>query len=113
MRISTNAYEKGFNSLKLLGTILIRLFKAELPIIKNAQVTLYTDPKKIEEPHANAMDVYGARDERARGLHDEDVDMYYGCVYMFPFRNKAKYVKVLPPRMLVASLLTELLYVEV
>lgn len=80
MRISTSAYEKGFNSLKLLGTILIRLFKAELPIIKKAQVTIYTDPKKIEEPHAMAMKVYDARDERARGLHDEDVDMYYGCV---------------------------------
>ncbi len=80
MRISTAAYEKGLNSLKILGTILIRLFKAELPIIKQAQVTFYTDAKEIEAPHAMAMKVYDARDERARGLHDEDVDMFYGCV---------------------------------
>ncbi|MGQ4872438.1 MAG: CO dehydrogenase/CO-methylating acetyl-CoA synthase complex subunit beta [Promethearchaeia archaeon] len=80
MRISKQAYEKGLNDLKMLGTVLIRLFKAELPIIKKAQVTLYTDPEKIQEPHAMAMKIYEARDERARGLHDEDVDMFYGCV---------------------------------
>jgi len=80
MRISTAAYEKGFNSLKMLGTVLIRLFKAELPIIKQAQVTIITDPEKILEPHAMALKVYEQRDERARGLHDEDVDMFYGCV---------------------------------
>jgi acetyl-CoA decarbonylase/synthase complex subunit beta len=80
MRVSKKAYEKGFNSLKFLGTILIRLFKAELPIIEKAQVTLYTDAKEIEKSYAMAMEVYNKRDDRARGLHDEDVDMYYGCV---------------------------------
>ena len=80
MRVSIQAFEKGLNSLNMLGTILIRLFKAELPIIEKAQVTFYTEAKKIEDAHAMAMDVYSARDERARGLHDEDVDMYYGCV---------------------------------
>jgi len=80
MRLSIQSYEKGFNSLEILGTVLIRLFKAELPIIKQCQVTLITDAEKIKEPHAMAMKVYEARDERARGLHDEDVDMFYGCV---------------------------------
>ncbi|MBD3254396.1 MAG: CO dehydrogenase/CO-methylating acetyl-CoA synthase complex subunit beta, partial [Candidatus Lokiarchaeota archaeon] len=80
MRVSTQAYEKGLNDLKMIGTVLIRLFKAELPIIKKAQVTLYTDPKEIEKPYEMAMDVYNKRDERARGLHDSDVDMFYGCV---------------------------------
>jgi len=80
MRISKQLVEKGFNSLKMLGTVLIRLYKAELPIIKQAQVTLITDAKEIEAPYENAMKVYNARDERARGLHDEDVDMFYGCV---------------------------------
>jgi acetyl-CoA decarbonylase/synthase complex subunit beta len=80
MRVSIKAYEKGFNSLKFLGTILARLFKAELPIIEKAQVTLYTDAKEIEKPYAMAMDTYNKRDARARGLHDEDVDMFYGCV---------------------------------
>ncbi|MFX0075319.1 MAG: CO dehydrogenase/CO-methylating acetyl-CoA synthase complex subunit beta [Candidatus Hermodarchaeota archaeon] len=80
MRISQAAYDKGLNSFNMLGTILIRLYKAELPIIEQAQVTFYTDAKKIEEPFDVAMEVYNKRDERARTIHDEDVDMFYGCV---------------------------------
>ena len=80
IRISIKAFEKGFNSFQMLGTILIRLFKAELGIIKKAQVTIYTDPKLIEKPHKMAMDIYNKRDERARTIHDDDVDMFYGCV---------------------------------
>ena len=80
MRISKKAVEKGFNSLEMLGTILIRLFKAELPIIKKAQVKIITDPAKIEEPYEFALEIYEKRDERARTIHDEDVDMFYGCV---------------------------------
>ena len=80
MRISKTAVEKGFNTLDLLGKVLIRLYKAELPIIEQAQVTFYTDPKEIEAPYEMAMEIYGKRDERARTIHDEDVDMFYGCV---------------------------------
>ena len=80
MRISTSAFEKGFNSFQMLGTILIRLYKAELPIIEQAQVTFYTEAKGIEKPYELAMSVYEKRDERARTIHDEDVDMFYGCV---------------------------------
>ncbi len=80
MRISKAAFEKGFNSLKMLGTVLIRLYKAELPIIEQAQVTIYTDPKAIEKPYEMAMEIYNKRDERARTIHDSDVDMFYGCV---------------------------------
>jgi acetyl-CoA decarbonylase/synthase complex subunit beta len=80
MRISKTAFEKGFNSFEMLGTVLIRLYKAELPIIKKAQVTIYTDPEKINEPYDFALDVYNKRDERARTIHDEDVEMFYGCV---------------------------------
>ncbi len=80
LRISKNAVAKGFNSLEMLGTILIRLFKAELPIIKKAQVTIITDPAKINDPYDFALEIYEKRDERARTIHDEDVDMFYGCV---------------------------------
>lgn len=80
LRVSTSAFEKGFNSFQMMGTILNRLFKAELPIIEASQVTFYTDLKSIEKVHAMAMGVYDTRDERARGLHDDDVDMFYGCV---------------------------------
>ncbi len=80
MRISKTAFEKGLNSFDMIGTILIRLFKAELPIIKQCQVTIITDEKEIEKPYKMAMETYEKRDERARGLHDSDVDMFYGCV---------------------------------
>ena len=80
MRISKTTYEKGFNSLNMLGTVLIRLYKAELPIIKKAQVTFYTDPEKILEPYEFALEIYKKRDERARSINDDDVDMFYGCV---------------------------------
>lgn len=80
MRVAKTSFEKGFNSFKFLGTILIRLYKAELPIIKAAQVTFYTDVKSIEGPYKIAMENYNKRDERARGLHDEEVNMFYGCV---------------------------------
>jgi len=80
MRISKAAFEKGFNTFELLGQVLLRLYKAELPIIKQAQVTIYTDAKEIEKPYEMAMEVYKKRDERARSINDEDVDMYYGCV---------------------------------
>lgn len=80
MRISKKAVEKGFNTFNMLGTILIRLYKAELPIVKQAQVTFYTEAKGIEKPHAMAMEIYEKRDERARTIHDDDVDMFYGCV---------------------------------
>ena len=80
MRISKAAYAKGFDNFEMLGTILIRLFKAELPIIKSAQVTIITDPEKIKEPHEFALGIYEKRDERARSINDEDVDMFYGCV---------------------------------
>ena len=80
LRISKTAVEKGFNSFQLLGAVLIRLYKAELPIIEQAQVTFYTNEKEIEKPYAMAMEIYDKRDERARTIHDEDVDMFYGCV---------------------------------
>jgi len=80
MRISKKAVEKGFNDFQMMGTILIRLFKAELNIIEQAQVTIITDADEIDKYYDEAMSIYSARDERARGLHDEDVDMFYGCV---------------------------------
>jgi len=80
MRISKSAYEKGLNSFDMLGTILIRLYKAELPIIEKAQINFFTDLKGIEKPYEFAMSIYDKRDERARTIHDEDVEMFYGCV---------------------------------
>ena len=79
IRLSKKSFEKGFNSFEYLGKVLIRLFKSEMNIIEKIQVTFYTDPKEIEKLYDTAMKRYNERDERARGLSDDEVDTFYGC----------------------------------
>jgi acetyl-CoA decarbonylase/synthase complex subunit beta len=50
-----------------------------MPFIEKMDVTIVTDPEKVKEELAKAMAAYKARDERAKGLHDEQVDVFYGC----------------------------------
>jgi acetyl-CoA decarbonylase/synthase complex subunit beta len=78
-RISKKAYDKGFTSLVILGKVLAQLLKNELPIIERIQITFYTDPALIAPLYAEARRTYEKRDARARGLTDEDVDVFYGC----------------------------------
>jgi acetyl-CoA decarbonylase/synthase complex subunit beta len=80
VRISKASYEKGFNSFKIWGKVLGLLYKAELPIVEKIQITFISDPSKVEEMKEEALKVYEERDARARGLLDEDVDAFYGCV---------------------------------
>ncbi|HIE22689.1 MAG TPA: CO dehydrogenase/CO-methylating acetyl-CoA synthase complex subunit beta, partial [Candidatus Korarchaeota archaeon] len=61
------------------GKILERLFKSELPIIERIQITFITDPEEVEKRYQEALEIYEARDARARGLKDEEVDLFYGC----------------------------------
>jgi acetyl-CoA decarbonylase/synthase complex subunit beta len=79
MRLSKKSYQKGFNSFKLFGEVLMRLYKSEMPFIEKMQVTFYTDPEKVVELYAGAMEIYDARDARARGMSDDEVDVFYGC----------------------------------
>jgi acetyl-CoA decarbonylase/synthase complex subunit beta len=79
VRLSKKSFKKGFTSLQLLGKVLIELFKNELPIIERMQVTFITDKDAISSPYARALSTYEARDARARGLTDEEVDAFYGC----------------------------------
>jgi acetyl-CoA decarbonylase/synthase complex subunit beta len=80
LRLSKKSFQKGLNSLEYIGKVLHTLFKSELPIIEKMQVTFITDPKKVKELYAEALQIYEARDARARGLKDEEVDKFYGCV---------------------------------
>ncbi|MBS7251242.1 MAG: CO dehydrogenase/CO-methylating acetyl-CoA synthase complex subunit beta, partial [Candidatus Freyarchaeota archaeon] len=80
LRLSKASYKKGFNSFQFLGKVLTRLFKSEFPIIEKIQVTFITDPKKVSEWYKKALQIYEARDARARGMKDEDVTEFYGCV---------------------------------
>jgi acetyl-CoA decarbonylase/synthase complex subunit beta len=79
VRVSKKAYDKGFTSLVIVGKVLARLLKNELPIIECIQITFYTDPDLITPLFAEARRTYDERDARARGLTDEDVDVFYGC----------------------------------
>jgi len=80
MRLSKKSFEKGLNSFQFIGKVLHRLFKSELPIIEKMQVTFITDPEKIKPLYNEALQIYDARDARARGLKDEEVDKFYGCI---------------------------------
>lgn len=80
MRLSKKSLEKGLNSFEYIGKVLHRLFKSELPIIEKLQVTFFTDPEKVKGLYDEALQIYEARDARARGLKDEEVDKFYGCV---------------------------------
>jgi acetyl-CoA decarbonylase/synthase complex subunit beta len=80
LRLGKKSYQKGLNSFNYIGKVLHRLFKSELPIIEKMQVTFITDAEKVKELYIEALKIYEARDARARGLKDEEVDKFYGCV---------------------------------
>lgn len=80
IRLSRKAHDKGLNSLKWVGRALIMLYKRSLPIIEKIQVTFITDPAKLEDYYQQAVEIYKARDARARGLTEEQVEEFYGCV---------------------------------
>jgi len=80
LRINKDCAKKGFNSLKELGEIYNLLYTSEMSIIEKIQTTIITDPEKVKELLPHALEVYAARDDRARTLRDEDVDTFYGCV---------------------------------
>ncbi len=79
VRISKDSYNKGLNSLEEIGKILMFLFTSELDVIEKISITFVTDEKKVEELITKAREIYKARDERARGLREEDVEEFYSC----------------------------------
>jgi acetyl-CoA decarbonylase/synthase, CODH/ACS complex subunit beta len=79
IRISRKSFQKGLTSLVPIGKVLIRLFQSELSIIERIQITFLTDPAKVSGMAAEARQIYDARDARARGLSDEEVDTFYAC----------------------------------
>jgi acetyl-CoA decarbonylase/synthase complex subunit beta len=78
--LSKKSFQKGLNSFEYIGKVLHKLFKSELPIIEKVQITFITDPAKVQEMYPVALQDYEARDAKARGLKDEEVDKFYGCV---------------------------------
>jgi acetyl-CoA decarbonylase/synthase complex subunit beta len=79
IRLGKKSFQKGLNSFEPIGKVLYRLFKTELPIIEKVQITFITDPAKLSELYPEAVQAYEARDAKARGLKDDEVDKFYGC----------------------------------
>ncbi len=79
MRLSKKSYQKGFNSFNLLGEVLKRLYKSELTFIDKIQFTFMTDADTVKEWYGKALEIYEARDAKARGMSDDDVEVFYGC----------------------------------
>ncbi|MCJ7614299.1 CO dehydrogenase/CO-methylating acetyl-CoA synthase complex subunit beta, partial [Candidatus Bathyarchaeota archaeon] len=79
IRVSKKSFQKGLTSFTHIGKVLARLYKSELPFIEKIQMTFITDPAKVKEMYDQAMEIYEARDAKARGMKDEDVDTFYGC----------------------------------
>jgi len=78
-RISTEAMESGFKFEHLAKSLSI-LFKEEFPIIESISITVMTKKEEISQFLEMAREKYAKRDERARELSDEDVDVFYGCL---------------------------------
>jgi len=79
IRISKDAYAKGFR-LAHLGTILHAMLHQEFTaIVDRIQVKIYTRKEDVEKLLARAQKVYDERDERLSGMTDESVDLFYSC----------------------------------
>jgi acetyl-CoA synthase len=79
IRISNNAADKGFN-LEHFGKILHARFHGDFgAIVDKVQVTIYTDPPKVEEWLAKARIAYDYRNKRLADLTDDKVEEFYSC----------------------------------
>ncbi len=79
-RFSTFVYERGFNSLKVWGEMLIASYQREYEkIIEKIQITFFTEENKVNEWHEKATKIYCSRDDQVKSLSDERVDTFFGC----------------------------------
>jgi len=79
MRLSKKSFDKGFTSFKHMGEVLERLYKSEMSFIEKIQLTFITDPDAVKEWYDKALEIYESRDAKARGMSDDDVEVFYGC----------------------------------
>ena len=79
MRLNRDSFNKGVKSLQEIGRILMFLFTSELDVIERISITFVTDERKVEELLLGALRIYDERDEKARGLKEEDVQEFYSC----------------------------------
>ncbi|MCL4251431.1 MAG: CO dehydrogenase/CO-methylating acetyl-CoA synthase complex subunit beta [Anaerolineae bacterium] len=79
IRISTAAADKGFN-LEHFGKILHARLHADFgAIVDKVQVTIYTEPDKVQDWLAKAREAYDYRNKRLADLTDDAVNEFYSC----------------------------------
>ncbi len=79
IRISKDAFNKGFR-LKHLGIILHAMLHEEYSaIVDKVQVKLYTNEADLEKLLSEAKKSFDERDARLSGMLDESVDTFYSC----------------------------------
>jgi len=79
VRISQEAFAQGFR-LPHYGELLIAKLRSEFgAILDKIQVTILTEQEAVSRQLAIARTIYQERDERIKGMQDEDTDTYYSC----------------------------------
>jgi len=79
IRISREAFDKGFR-LKHIGVLLHAMLHKDFgAIVDKVQVTLFTKEEDVVQRLLEARAAFEARDERLRGMTDESVDTFYSC----------------------------------
>jgi len=78
LRLSKEDVKKGV-TFKTIADATMMLFRNELPFIEKIEAIYITDEEKVKEKLEEAKKIYKQRDERVKGLHDEDVEEFYGC----------------------------------
>lgn len=79
IRLSNGAVDKGFR-LEHFGKILHARFHADFgAIVDKVQVTIYTDPAKVEDWLGKARTAYDFRNKRLADLTDDRVEEFYSC----------------------------------
>ncbi len=79
MRAGLDLKKAGVTSWEQIMKNVMNLYKAEMPFIEKMEAIVLTSPEEVAKGLEQAHAKYGARDERAKGLHDEEVDVFYGC----------------------------------
>jgi len=79
LRLGTSMIDKGLTSFEAIAKATMMLFKNELSFIEKIEAIYITDEATVRKELESAKETYKIRDERTRNLHDEDVDVFYGC----------------------------------
>jgi len=81
VRISNEAYNKGFRLRDLAEVIHHEIMDEFGTVVDKCKVTLITDKEKVQQLlDSQALSRYRARDDRLASMTDESVDTYYTCI---------------------------------